>query len=71
MKNEGNQVYCKQCTPKYEKIEYKSIKCADCGDEVWINSKSTKTCRCEECQEKANKESKKRWWNNNKEQYLN
>lgn len=53
MKNEGNQVYCKQCTPKYEKIEYISIKCADCGDEVWIDSKSTKTYRCEECQRKA------------------
>ena len=40
----------KKCAPKYEKIEYKSIKCVDCGDEVWINSKDTKTCRCEECQ---------------------
>ena len=40
-------------------------------DTVWINSKDTETCRCESCQEDANRESKKQWWNNNKEKYLN
>ena len=46
-----NSQYCKKCAPKYKKIEYKSTKCVDCGEEVWISSKDTKTCRCEECQE--------------------
>lgn len=55
-KKEGNQVYCKQCAPKYEKIEYKTTKCTDCGEEVWINSKDNETCRCEECREKHIKE---------------
>ena len=70
-KKEGNQLYCKKCAPKYEKIEYKTIKCTDCGVEVWISSKDTRTYRCESCQEDANRESKKQWWNNNKEKYLN
>ena len=48
-KKEGNQLYCKKCAPKYKKIEYKVIKCIDCGTEVWINSKDTETCRCEDC----------------------
>lgn len=48
-KKEGNQLYCKKCAPKYEKIEYKTIKCTDCGVEVWISSKDTETCRCENC----------------------
>lgn len=52
-KKEGLQIYCKKCAPKHEKIEYKTIECIDCGIEVYINSKSTKVCRCEECQRKA------------------
>ena len=55
-KKEGNQVYCKQCAPKYEKIEYKTIKCDDCGDTVWVSSKDNETCRCGECREKHIKE---------------
>ena len=50
-KSKTNSQYCRKCAPKYKKIEYKSTKCVDCGEEVWISSKDTKTCRCEECQE--------------------
>ena len=28
-KKEGNQLYCKKCAPKYEKIEYKVVKCSN------------------------------------------
>lgn len=44
-----NTQYCKQCTPKYEKIEEKTIKCVDCGKTVYVNTMDTKTIRCEEC----------------------
>ena len=48
-----NAQYCKKCAPKYEKIEYKTIKCTDCGVEVWISSKDNKAYRCEDCQRKS------------------
>lgn len=51
-KKEGNQLYCKKCSKKEEKNEYKEVYCVDCGEEVLINYKGNKTCRCEECQEK-------------------
>lgn len=53
-KTKANTQYCKKCTPKHEKIEYKVITCVDCGKEVEVSSKDNKTCRCEECQEKRN-----------------
>ena len=53
-----NAQYCKKCAPKYEKIEYKTIKCTECGVEVWINSKDTETCRCEDCYGRHRKERK-------------
>ena len=51
-KKEGNQLYCKKCSKKEDKNEYKEVYCVDCGEEVLINYKGNKTCRCEECQEK-------------------
>ena len=60
-----NTRYCKKCTPKYEKLEYKKVTCVDCGDEVYISPKDSKTCRCETCQKEINKKLKREWWQKN------
>lgn len=47
--------YCKKCAKTVENDrvneEFKTIVCIDCGNEVKIKLKDTKTCRCEDCQE--------------------
>jgi transcription elongation factor Elf1/ribosomal protein L20A (L18A) len=55
-KNSPGRLYCKECGQKKEPSEFKVIKCADCGEDVVDAALNTKTCRCEECQDKANKE---------------
>lgn len=44
-----NARYCKDCTPKTDKIEYKTVICIDCGAEIVVSQFDTETCRCEEC----------------------
>lgn len=51
-----NRKYCIECS-KYQPIGDKIITCVDCGKEVIIDALNTKTCRCNECQENADKES--------------
>lgn len=48
-KKQGNQEYCKKCEPRYKKIEYKTLVCIDCGEEIVIGSKSSRQKRCVEC----------------------
>lgn len=55
-KKAPGRLYCKECGQKEESSEFKIIKCQDCGTDVVIGALNTKTCRCEECQDKANKE---------------
>lgn len=55
-KNSPGRLYCKECGQKEEVSEFKIIKCQDCGIDVVVGTSNTKTCRCEECQEQANKE---------------
>lgn len=62
-KNSPGRLYCKDCGQKEEPSELKVIKCIDCGEDVVIAALNTKTCRCEECQEKANKERYSRYNN--------
>lgn len=50
-----NTKYCKDCSPKYEKVESKIIKCIDCGDEFIVSSKCNNVCRCRDCQNERNK----------------
>lgn len=55
-KNEKKRKYCKECAEiifnnKSEIIKYN---CVDCGKEFEKSSRNSKTCRCEECQEKRN-----------------
>lgn len=55
-KSSPGRLYCKECGQKEVSSEFKVIKCVDCGEDVVVGMLNTKTCRCEECQEKANKE---------------
>jgi hypothetical protein len=55
-KNSPGRLYCKECGQKDEPSEFKIIKCQDCGTDIAVSVLNTKTCRCEECQEQANKE---------------
>ena len=55
-KSSPGRLYCKECGQKEEVSEFKVIKCVDCGADVVVGMLNTKTCRCEECQDKANKE---------------
>lgn len=45
---------CKGC--QESSTDAKTIWCVDCGKEFMVSVLNTKTCRCEECQDKANKE---------------
>lgn len=45
---------CKGC--QESSTDTKTIWCVDCGKEFIVSVLNTKTCRCEECQDKANKE---------------
>ena len=77
--NQGNRTqYCRACSPKYESkykdkddtaLDYmaKKITCIDCGDEIYVdNYMAGRTYRCKDCQNEANKQSKRDWWNRNK-----
>jgi DNA-directed RNA polymerase subunit RPC12/RpoP len=59
-KKEGNQIYCKKCSPKVQSLEIKTIVCVDCGETVVISSKNNKTCRCDYCQKELDKENTKK-----------
>lgn len=54
-KQEKGRKYCKECAVilgnKNNHIEYKVVKCIDCGDEFKIDKNDGRTCRCIECQE--------------------
>ena len=48
-KNEPGRLYCKDCGRSYNKSEFKTMKCIDCGTDFVVSVLNTKTCRCEEC----------------------
>ena len=55
--------YCKECALKI-KNNTTSIRvyyCIDCGEEVRVPARNTKSCRCSECQEYYDLVSKKMW----------
>lgn len=70
-KKEGNQIYCKKCSPKHLLMEVKTIVCQDCGKEVTVDSKDNKACRCDMCQHEADKKSKREWWKKHNENMKN
>ena len=59
-KNAPGRLYCKECGRKDQPNEFKIIKCIDCGEDVVVNQLNTKTCRCDECQQKALKDNWKK-----------
>lgn len=46
--------YCSSCRG-YQPIQFKTLTCVDCGKEFVVNSKSNKSCRCEDCQREFRK----------------
>lgn len=53
--------YCKECYDLiYRKAdnEYKIINCVECGEEIRIDIRDSKTCRCIECEENHRREYK-------------
>lgn len=50
--------FCKTCIT-YHPFVTKNIQCVDCGAIISVNSHNTKSCRCEECQKKADREKAK------------
>lgn len=71
---EKTRLYCKDCSLKLQNkrtdIEYKIIKCADCGIEVKIDKKDTRTKRCEDCQCLNVKKNQKEWVANKRKKFL-
>lgn len=72
--NQANRTqYCRLCSPTYEPkykgkddmaldYEPKKIVCVDCGKEVYLETyMSGRTCRCKDCQDKANKDRYKKY----------
>lgn len=55
-KNSPGRLYCKECGHAEKTDDFKIIQCQDCGTDIVIGALNTKTCRCEECQAKANKD---------------
>ena len=57
---QNNRIYCTECN-KYIPQETKTITCIEpnCGKEVEIDAWDMKTCRCKECQDIRDKETKK------------
>ena len=45
--------YCNDCST-YIPQNTKLVECVDCGKSFIVSSKNTKTCRCEDCQNKKN-----------------
>ena len=58
-------VECSNASEIEEKDTLKTIKCIDCGESVYVSMLNTKTCRCEKCQEEADKQAKRDWWARN------
>lgn len=56
--------FCRECAEIVGDVpdDVKVVQCVDCGKPVPVSLLNTKTCRCEECQHKADKKSKREWW---------
>lgn len=66
MRKKKNKKYCPEClskNPYYTPIETKIIQCQDCGDDVEVDARDMKTCRCGDCQHEKDKERKRIYWN--------
>ena len=68
-RNKYDKRLCAECSKgsntKEEKDTFKTIRCIDCGESIHVSTLNSKTCRCEQCQDEANKKSKRDWWRRN------
>ena len=57
-KDSKDRRLCKECSDKSteEHNTIKEVQCVDCGKPVYVSTLNTKTCRCEECQDKVDRE---------------
>ena len=55
-KNSPARLYCKECGQSKDPVEFRLIRCIDCGKDLVVGGLNTKTCRCEECQKIADKD---------------
>lgn len=49
-KSAPGRLYCKECAPSYETVGFKKMKCIDCGEDFFVDSRNTNKCRCDSCQ---------------------
>lgn len=52
-----NRKYCYECA-KYQPIGDKLVTCIDCGKEFTVDSRNTTKCRCDDCQNRRDRETK-------------
>ena len=55
-KNSPGRLYCKECGQKEEANRLKAMKCIDCGNDFFVDSRNMTKCRCDECQHEIDKE---------------
>ena len=55
-KREPGRLYCKECSQHNEENRYKSMKCIDCGEEFFVDTRNMNKCRCDGCQHEVDKE---------------
>lgn len=59
----GNKKYCSSCA-SYNPQDTKAIECVDCGKVFIVDARVSNKCRCDECQNRINKEKKRIWKRN-------
>ena len=50
-KNEPGRLYCKECSQPREINRFKEIKCIDCGESFFVDTRNMNKCRCDGCQQ--------------------
>jgi len=66
-KNAPGRLYCKECGQEPEASRFKAMKCIDCGEDFFVDTRNTNKCRCDGCQYEENKRVKREWWHKNKD----
>lgn len=66
-KNAPGRLYCKECGQEPEASRFKAMKCIDCGEDFFVDTRNTNKCRCDSCQYEENKRVKREWWHKNKD----
>ena len=59
-KYEPGRLYCKDCSQPHELSRFKEMKCVDCGEAFFVDTRNMTKCRCDGCQHEADKENTKK-----------